>query len=112
MDPIKKMISATDPLRDDPSGAVDGEAALRRILSEQTASSDSIPAGVVPFPDRRLRRARLAGVLTLAAAVAAGVLVAINLGPLTSATLPAATTSETPTPTVTSPAPAPSTTTP
>lgn len=114
MDPIKKMISATDPLRDDPSGAVDGEAALRRILSEQTASRDSIPAGVVPFPDRRLRRARLAGVLTLAAAVAAGVLVAINLGPLTSATLPAATTSasEAPTPAATSPAPAPSTTTP
>ncbi|CAN7479055.1 hypothetical protein [Arthrobacter sp. LjRoot14] len=106
MDPIKTMISATDPVRHDPS-TPDGEAALRRMLAEPAAFSDRLPAGATSLEDRRLRRARLAGVITLAAAaVAAGVLAATNLGPVTPAPGPAATVtgSVTPTPAATEPA--------
>jgi hypothetical protein len=100
MDPIKNTISAADPLHKDPS-APDGEEALRRILSEPAAFSDRLPAGETSLAERRLRRARLAGVVTLAAAaVTVGVLAATNLGPLTSAPGPAGTVtaSETPAP--------------
>jgi hypothetical protein len=75
----------------DPSAAPDGEDALRRMLSEPAAFSDSLPHNVSALADRGLRRARMAGVLTLAAAaVTVGVLVATNLGSPTSA--PAAST--------------------
>lgn len=81
MDPIKSRISATDPVHNDPS-VPDGETALHRMFSEPAAFSDTGLAGVSSLDDmRRRRRARLAGVLTIAAAaVAAGVLVATNLG--------------------------------
>lgn len=101
LDPIKNMISATDPLRNDPS-APDSEAALRRMLSEPAAFSDRLPAGATSLAERRLRRARVAGAITLAtAAVTAGVLAAINLAPVTPAPGPAITVtgSESPTPT-------------
>jgi len=117
MDPIKNLIAGADPLHSDPSGIPDGEAALRRMLSEPAAFSDSATAGVVSLDDaRRRRHATVAGLLTIAAAaVAAGVLVAGNLGALTSAPEPASTVaatesatstptpSATPTPTPTSP---------
>lgn len=106
MDPIKNMISATDPVRNDPS-TPDGEAALRRMLAEPAAYSDRLPAGATSLEERRLHRARLAGLITLAAAaVAAGVLAATNLGPLTPALGPAATVtgSVTPTPAAKEPA--------
>jgi hypothetical protein len=103
MDPINNMISATDPLKDEPFAAVDGEAALRLILSEPAAFSDSMPVGVAQLPDRRLRRARVAGVLVLAAAVSAGVLVAINFGQVTSVTAPAATLTASAAPTAAAP---------
>lgn len=91
MDPIKNMISATDPVHNDPS-VPDGEAALRRMLAESGEFSDRLPRNVVSLADRKHRRARLAGVLTLAAAaVTAGVLVATNLGSLTTAPEPAGT---------------------
>jgi hypothetical protein len=105
MDPIKNLIAGTDPLHSDPSGVPDGETALRRMLSEPAAFSDNATAGVVSLDDaRRRRRAKVAGLLTIAAAaVAAGVLVAGNLGALTSVPEPAstvaATESATPTPT-------------
>ncbi|ABK04424.1 hypothetical protein Arth_3045 [Arthrobacter sp. FB24] len=105
MDQIKNMISATDPVRNDPS-TPDGEAALRRMLSEPAAFSDRLPAGATSLEERRLRRARLAGVITLAAAaVTAGVLAATNLGPLASAPGPATTVtgSISPAPTTTAP---------
>jgi hypothetical protein len=118
MDPIKSLISSSDPLRHDPAAEPDAEAALRRVLSEPPMFSDSLPANVLRFEDRKRRRARLAGVLTLtAAAVTAGVLVATNLAALTSAPAPApantvadtatptpsatATTTSSPTPTAT-----------
>lgn len=91
MDPIKNLISSADPLRHDPAAEPAAEAALRRVLNEAPIFSDSLPASITALPDRRLRRARLAGVLMLAAAVTAGILVATNLGPLTSSTSPAGT---------------------
>lgn len=121
MDPIKNRISATDPMRNDPA-VPDGEAALHRMLTEPAIFSDSLPPNVTSLEDRKRRRARLVGVLTLAAAaVTAGLLVATNLGALTTAPAPASTVSglgtasstasPTPTPSVTATpiaAPAPS----
>src|SRR4051794_33986328 len=92
MDPIKNLISGSDPLRNDPAAVPDADAALRRGTTETPLFTDSLPANVLRFEDRKRRRARVAGVLTLAAAaVTAGVLVATNLGPLVSAPEPAGT---------------------
>jgi hypothetical protein len=89
MDPIKNMISAADPANDDQS-VPDGEAALRRMLTAPPMFSDNLPRNVSSLADRQHRKARLAGVLTLAAvAVTAGVLVATNLGSITTAPAPA-----------------------
>jgi hypothetical protein len=112
MDPIKNMVSATDPVRNDPS-TPDGEAALRRMLSGPAAFSDRLPAGAASLEERRLRRARLAGVITLAAAaVTAGVLAATNLGPVTSAPGPAATVTSSESPAATQTAATPTAATP
>ncbi|MDQ0864290.1 hypothetical protein [Arthrobacter globiformis] len=90
MDPIKNLISGSDPLRNDHAEMPDADAALRRVTSEAPMFTDSLPANVLRFEDRKRRRARVAGVLTLAAAaVTAGVLVATNFGALTSAPAPA-----------------------
>ncbi|WP_104175446.1 hypothetical protein [Arthrobacter sp. Y81] len=105
MDPIKNLIAGADPLHSDPSGIPDGETALRRMLSEPAAFSDDATVGIASMDDaRRRRRAKVAGLVTIAAAaVAAGVLVASNLGALTSAPEPASTVAATesaaPTPT-------------
>ncbi|MDR6508668.1 hypothetical protein [Arthrobacter oryzae] len=116
MDPIKNLIAGTDPLHSDPSGIPDGETALRRMLSEPAAFSDNAAAGIVSLDEaRRRRRAKVAGLVTIAAAaVAVGVLVAGNLGALTSAPEPAGTVAATesaaptPTPSATStPTPSP-----
>lgn len=104
MDPIKNMISAADPMPND-SSAQDGEAALRRMLTEPQMFSDSLPREVSSsFVDRQRRRsARLGGILTLAAvAVTAGLLVATNLGSVTTAPAPAGSS-----PTVVAPTAAP-----
>ena len=112
MDPIKNMISATDPVHNDPS-VPDGEAALRRMLAESGEFSDRLPRNVVSLADRKHRRARLAGVLTLAAAaVTAGVLVATNLGALTTAPEPASTVAPTAVASPTASATAPASVTP
>lgn len=90
MDPLKNRISAMDPVHTDPF-VPDGEAALHRMFSEPAAFSDSGLADVATMDEmRRRRRARLVGAMTIAvAAVAAGVLVATNLGALTTAPEPA-----------------------
>jgi hypothetical protein len=90
MDLIHNLISSADPVRREPAGTPDAEAALRRVLKEGPMFSDSRSAKVLNFDQSRRRRARLAGVLTLtAAAVTAGVLVTANLGALISAPAPA-----------------------
>lgn len=90
MDPIQKLISGADPLRYDTAEAPDAETALRGVLNGALMFSDSLPANLLRFEERRRRRARLAGVLTLtAAAVTAGMLVATNLGALVSSPAPA-----------------------
>ncbi|MFC9353949.1 hypothetical protein [Arthrobacter sp. NPDC057013] len=92
MDPIKNLISGSDPLRNDPAAVPDADDALRRVTTEAPMFTDSLPPNVLRFEDRKRRRARVAGVLTLtAAAVTAGVLVAANLGTLVSAPEPAGT---------------------
>lgn len=107
MDPIKNLIEGTDPLHADSAVIPDGETALRRMLFEPAAFSDDATVGIASLDDaRRRRRAKVAGLVTIAAAaVAAGVLVAGNLGALTSAPEPAstvgATESATPTPSAT-----------
>lgn len=104
MDQIKNMISATDPVHNDPS-VPDAGAALRRSLTEAGVFSDSLPRNVRSLADRRSGRARLAGGLAIAAAaVTAVVLVATNLGGIATAPAPAnsgiglGTASSTPTP--------------
>lgn len=92
----------------DPHPVPDGEEALRRMFSEPAAFTDRLPP-VASLDEARRRRARLAGLLTIAAAaVTAGVLVTTNLGSLTTAPAPANTSSveaaseyATPTPTPT-----------
>ena len=92
MDPIKNLISGSDPLRDDPTAMPDAHSVLQRVTSGAPIFTDSLPADVLRFEDRKRRRARVAGVLTLAAAaVTAGVLVAGNLGTMVSAPAPAGT---------------------
>ena len=92
MDSIKSLISGSDPLRRDPAEVPDAEAALHGVLTEAPTFSDSLPANVLRFEDRKRRRARVAGALALAAAaVTAGVLVATNLGSLVTAPSPAGT---------------------
>ncbi|MCB5294908.1 hypothetical protein [Arthrobacter sp. SO3] len=108
MDPIKDRISATDPAHLGPS-VPDGEAALRRMFSEPVAFTDTGLADVASLDEvRRRRRARLAGALTIAvAAVAAGVLVATNLGALTTAPEPAGSVAATETTAAASPSATP-----
>ena len=103
MDPIKNQISAIDPLTIDPEAEPNGEEALHQILSGTRMFSDSRPiASVTSLENRRRRKAQIAGGLLLgAAAVTASLLVAANLGSLSSTPAPAATvTSSEATPTV------------
>ena len=59
MDPIQKLISGADPLRDDTAEVPDADAALRGALAGPPVFSDGLPANVVPFVERRRSRARL-----------------------------------------------------
>jgi hypothetical protein len=68
MDPIKNLISGSDPLRNDPAAMPDAEAALGRATSGVPIFTDSLPPDVLRFEDRKRRRVRVAGVLTIAAA--------------------------------------------
>ncbi|MCP1411885.1 hypothetical protein [Paenarthrobacter sp. A20] len=90
MDPIKNLVASTDPLANEPA-ELNAEEALARMLTGPRVFSDNNPAAaVVSLEDRRRRKARIAGGLLLgAAAVTAGVLVAANFGPLTTAPAPA-----------------------
>jgi hypothetical protein len=96
MDAIQNLVSGTDPFRTDASAVPDGEEALRRMFSEPAAFTDTMAANVVPLAERRHRRAKVAGLLTIAAAaVTAGVLVSTGLGSLSPAPAPANTAATT-----------------
>ena len=116
MDPIRNLVSGADPIRHEPA-IPDGEEALRRMLARAEGYTDRVSPDIPTLAERRQRRARIAGLLTIAAAaVTAGVLVTMNLGPLTTSPAPAGTAEvtrpeapaaatalpPTPTPTVTS----------
>lgn len=98
MDPIKELIEGADPLRGGGELAPDAEAALARVLAAPVGGADKLPPNVRSFAAaRRLRNARIAGLLTMAAAaVTAGVLVATHLGSISAVPVPAGTTTMAP----------------
>lgn len=98
MDPIKELIEGADPLRGGGEPVPDAEAALARMLAAPAGGADKLPPNVRSFAAaRRLRNARIAGLLTMAAAaVTAGVLVATHLGAINAVPVPAGTTTMTP----------------
>ncbi|MCX2748026.1 hypothetical protein OOZ51_09360 [Arthrobacter sp. MI7-26] len=71
----------------------DAEAALARVLAAPAGGADKLPPNVRSLAAaRRLRNARIAGLLTMAAAaVTAGVLVATHLGSISAVPVPAGT---------------------
>ncbi|MHA7199244.1 hypothetical protein [Arthrobacter alkaliphilus] len=118
MDPIRELIEDADPLRRGTGPEPDADQALARVVTGHGHGIDKMPPNVRSLAAaRKLRNARIAGLLTIAAAaVAAGVLVASNLGALTTAPVPAnsglATTSPLPTASVSATTTAPPTPTP
>lgn len=104
MDPIRNLISGADPIGSD-QAVPDGEEALRAMFSRPEVFADRLAPNVPTLAERRQRRARVAGLITIAAAaVTVGVLVSLNLGPLTAAPAPASTSTQSPTATA-SPSP-------
>ncbi|UZX02635.1 hypothetical protein F8G81_08425 [Arthrobacter sp. CDRTa11] len=102
MDIIRNLVSDADPVASKPV-ASDGEEALRAMFSRPEVFADRVSPNVPTLAERRQRRHRIAGLLSVAAAaVTAGVLVSLNLGPLTSAPAPAGTSTATASPTVSS----------
>jgi len=100
MDAVKYLISSVDPVGKD-SDVPDGAAVLKEMFSRPEVFVDRVPINLPTLNERRARRGRLAGVLAVAAAaVATGVLLTMNLGPV--GNVPAPATSSTAT------APAPS----
>lgn len=98
MDPIRELIEGADPLRSGVGAVPDAEAALVRVLASPGNGPDKLPPNVRSMAaGRRLRNARIAGLLTMAAAaVTTGVLVAAHLGSITAVPDPAGTSSMTP----------------
>jgi len=98
MDAIKHLVSSVDPLGRD-ANVPDGATALRDILSGPEVFADRVLVHVPTLAERRQRLAKVAGVLAVAAAaVMAGVLLTVNLGPLASASSPATTATAVPAP--------------
>lgn len=107
MDPIKNLVSGVDPIGHDPA-VPDGEEALHLMLSRPGAFTDRVAPDVPTLAERRQRRGRIAGLMAIAAAaVTAGTLVAVNLGPLTAAPAPATTVTSTASPSATTAEPTP-----
>ncbi|GAB3561762.1 hypothetical protein GCM10027405_13950 [Arthrobacter alkaliphilus] len=114
MDAIKSLISATDPLKAGPLEVPDSETVLQQIVMDRSEPVDKMPPNVRSLADaRRQRAARIAGLLTIAAAaVTAVVLVAPNPVWLTGAPVPANSGQMTPLPSVQTSIPATPTATP
>ncbi len=98
MDPIRELIEGADPLRSGVGAMPDAEAALARVVATPGNGADKLPPNVRSMAAaRRLRTARIAGLLTMAAAaVTTGVLVATHLGSINAVPVPAGTSSLTP----------------
>ena len=98
MDPIRELIEEADPLRSGAGAMPDADAALARVVAAPGNGVDKLPPNVRSMAAaRRLRNARIAGLLTMAAAaVTTGVLVATHLGSINAVPVPAGTSSATP----------------
>jgi hypothetical protein len=102
MDAIKYLVSGVDPLAGD-AGFPDGGKTLQDIFSRPEVFLDRVATHVPTPGERRRRRGRVAGILAVAAAaVTAGVLLSINLGPIMETPAPAATFTSNPAPSSTS----------
>ncbi|MDQ0634580.1 hypothetical protein QFZ40_002489 [Arthrobacter pascens] len=97
MDAIRNLVAGADPIGPDPI-VPDAEEALGSMFSRPEVFADRVSPDIPTLAERRQRRGRVLGLMTIAAAaVTAGVLVSLNLGPLTSAPAPAGTSTPTPT---------------
>lgn len=91
MDAIKYLIAGANPVGQH-ADVPDPARVLQDILSRPEVFEDRVPIDVPTLKERRGRRAKVAGVMAVAAAaVTTGVLLAINLGPLATVPSPAAT---------------------
>ncbi|MDQ0664926.1 hypothetical protein QFZ35_003424 [Arthrobacter ulcerisalmonis] len=98
MDAIKYLVSGVDPIGRD-ADVPDGARVLADVFSRPEVFVDRVHVNVPTLTERRERRARIAGVLAVAAAaVTTGVLLTMNLGPLATAPSPAATSTAEATP--------------
>ncbi|MFD0758658.1 hypothetical protein ACFQZB_07195 [Arthrobacter ulcerisalmonis] len=96
MDAIKNLVAGADPVSPNPTEA-DGEKALQLMFARPEVFADRVPKDIPTLAERRQRRNRVLGLSVLATAAAtAGVLVSINLGPLTAAPAPANTVAAAP----------------
>ena len=96
MDAIRNLVAGADPIGPNPT-IPDAEEALHAMFSRPEVYADRVSEDIPTLAERRQRRGRTIGLLTMAAAaVTAGVLVTINLGPLTAGPAPANTSTATP----------------
>lgn len=108
MDAIKNFVAGADPVGPNPTEA-DGEKALQLMFARPDVFADRVPKDIPTLAERRQRRNRVLGFSVLATAAAtAGVLVSINLGPLTAVPAPANTVAVIPTASASSNPPSPS----
>ena len=96
MDAIRNLVAGADPIGPAPT-IPDAEEALHSMFSHPEVYADRVSPDIPTLAERRQRRGRTLGLLTIAAAaVTAGVLLSINLGPLTAGPAPANTSTATP----------------
>ncbi|HEY8700748.1 MAG TPA: hypothetical protein VIM08_07255 [Arthrobacter sp.] len=98
MDAIRNLVAGADPIGPNPT-IPDGEEALHSMFSRPEVFADRVSPDIPTLAERRQRRSRIFGLMTIAAAaVTAGVLLSINLGPLTAGPAPANTSTAIPSP--------------
>ena len=96
MDAIRNLVAGADPIGPNPT-IPDAEEALQSMFSRPEVFADRVSPDIPTLAERRQRRGRIVGLTTMAAAaVTAGVLLSLNLGPLTSAPAPANTSTAAP----------------
>jgi hypothetical protein len=91
MDAVKYLVSRVNPVERD-ADVPDPGSILESLLSRPEVFEDRVPTHIPTLAGRRQRRAKAAGLFVVAAAaVTAGVLLTINLSPVTEGPQPAAT---------------------